>query len=94
MTSSSYGLAPTRERQRVINFVRTMHSGPRRTLNISRHSRSKLAAACLDDDGNMAFEDTKPDGSEWTETACETAGGTFKAGLQRSDIECACSIRS
>ena len=48
----------------------------------------KLAAACLDDDGNRVFEDKKPEGGEWTETACETAGGTFKAGLQRSEVEC------
>ena len=65
-----------------------MHSGPRRTLNGSRHSRSKLAAACLDDDGDIAFEDSKPANGGWTEIACETAGGTFRIGLQRSEIGC------
>ncbi len=72
-------------------WIHTPHSGPRRILNGSRHSltRSKLAAACLDDDGISAFEDSKPHGpsgvnGRWSRTACETAGGTFIIGLQRS----------
>ena len=45
-------------------------------------------------DGNNAFEDKKPEGGQWTETACNAAGGTFRPGLQRSEIEFSYSIRS
>ena len=55
---------------------------------------SKLAAACLDGDGNKTFEDKKPEGGRWIETACNAAGGTFRPGLQRSEIEFSYSIRS
>ena len=61
--------------------------------SVAEGSRTFTVTA-TDDAGNSAFEDSKPAEGGWTKTACETAGGTFKAGLQRSEIECTCSIRS